>query len=78
LINALQDGVIGGAGLDVITGEINGEISESPIVQYAKEHNNVIITPHIGGATFDEMRVVEEFITKKIIKIQEAARLVKI
>lgn len=67
LINALEQGVIGGAGLDVITGEINGKISASPIVQYAKEYNNVIITPHIGGATFDEMRRVEEFMADKII-----------
>jgi len=68
LINALKAGVIGGAGLDVITGEISGKISDSPIVQYAKEHHNVIITPHIGGATWDEMRRVEEFIADKIVK----------
>lgn len=69
LINALDKGVIGGAGLDVITDEINGKISESAIVRYAKEHNNVIITPHIGGATFDEMRRVEEFMADKIINV---------
>src|SRR3989338_112759 len=78
LIKALEAGRIGGAGLDVITDEMNGEISKCPIVKYANKHRNVIITPHIGGATGEGMRKGEEFIVEKIIRRQEEAPVVKI
>ena len=72
LIVALRRKRIGGAGLDVITDEISGQIQNNQIIRYARNHGNVIITPHIGGATYDEMRRVEEFITEKLI--EELAR----
>ena len=72
LIVALRRKRIGGAGLDVITDEMSGQIQNNQIIRYARHHDNVIITPHIGGATYDEMRRVEEFITEKLI--EELAR----
>lgn len=77
LIVALQAGSVAAAGLDVIADELDGKIKESLIVQYAKKHSNVIITPHLGGAADDEMRKVEKFIVNKIINAQARKTLVK-
>jgi D-3-phosphoglycerate dehydrogenase len=37
------------------------------------DSNNLIITPHIGGATFDSMQKTEEFITHKLLHYNEKA-----
>jgi lactate dehydrogenase-like 2-hydroxyacid dehydrogenase len=44
LIKALQDGVIGGAGLDVFENEPN-------VPQALKDMPHVVLTPHVGSAT---------------------------
>jgi len=66
LLAALQGGAIAGAALDVLDGEYAPDFDASahPLVQYAKSHDNLIITPHIGGSTSDawsetQGRVVE-------------------
>ena len=39
------------------------KIIKKGVLQLAKENNyNVILTPHIGGATFDAMRETEEMV----------------
>ena len=53
LLEALEDGTVPGAGLDVIDNELAGDISSHPLVRYAKEHNNLVITPRIGGVKVD-------------------------
>ena len=53
LINNLKNGKILAAGLDVLSDElVEGEI-KSPLIDYAKTHDNLIITPHMAGLTFD-------------------------
>lgn len=47
LVRALKEGKVAGVGVDVLNTEPKNE--ESPLWQYAKKHENVIITPHIGG-----------------------------
>ncbi|CAB1057778.1 D-3-phosphoglycerate dehydrogenase (EC [Olavius sp. associated proteobacterium Delta 1] len=57
LLVALESGHLGGAALDVLAVEyeldFKARLAESPLVAYAKNHNNVLITPHYGGATID-------------------------
>lgn len=67
LLNGLNDGKLGGAALDVLSEEIHDGSKNSPLLSYAMEHNNLIITPHIGGATLDSMHKTEEFMVKKLI-----------
>ena len=50
---ALESGKLAGAAVDVIAGELQGNINAHPLVQYTREHDNLIITPHIGGVTLD-------------------------
>ncbi|MBT3350997.1 MAG: hydroxyacid dehydrogenase [Nitrospinaceae bacterium] len=57
LYSSLENGHIAGAALDVFEGEfVPGFIDnfpEHPFLKYAREHDNVIFTPHIGGSTID-------------------------
>lgn len=57
LVQALTDGTIAGAALDVVDGEVAGETaaavadSRQRLLDYARGHDNLLITPHIGGST---------------------------
>ena len=53
LLSALASGHIAGAAVDVIQREHLAETQGSPMIAYAKSHDNLIVTPHIGGATFE-------------------------
>ena len=67
LIEALESSRIAGAALDVIANEHINPITQShPLIEYAKNHNNLIMTPHIGGATYESMYKTEVFMAKKL------------
>jgi D-3-phosphoglycerate dehydrogenase / 2-oxoglutarate reductase len=66
LLQALQTGRLGGAGLDVIEGE--PDTDKHPLVEYARTHDNLLITPHCGGFSPDAVALVCAHATKKIIK----------
>ena len=67
LLHALQENRIKGAALDVICGEprIN---SQHSLVHYATSHDNLIITPHIGGCTWESMKKCEEYLARVVAK----------
>jgi len=71
LLMALESGNIGGAALDVLYGEPN--IASHPLVHYAMKRDNLILTPHIGGNTFESFEKTEEFIADKLIRAIDAA-----
>ncbi len=54
---------IGGIAVDVLSTELE-DISKSYLWKAQQDGYNVIITPHIGGATWDAMWDCEEFIVK--------------
>lgn len=57
LLEGLGSGHLGGAALDVLADEYQSDfkikLNDSPLVKYAREHDNLIITPHYAGATVD-------------------------
>lgn len=64
LEKALRRGWIKGAALDVLWDE-RGDAShlrKDPLWRYARTHENLIIVPHVGGATYEAMAVTQEFI----------------
>jgi len=64
LLSNLLSGHLAGAALDVLAGE---RVSErSPLLEYANAHTNLLITPHIGGVTYESMRATEIFMAKKL------------
>jgi phosphoglycerate dehydrogenase-like enzyme len=56
LLRALESGQLAAAGLDVLDGE--PDTANHPLVAYAREHDNLLITPHCGGFSPDAVRVV--------------------
>jgi D-3-phosphoglycerate dehydrogenase len=74
LIAALESGRIAGAALDVISGESGSLKSPRPLVAYARNHSNVLITPHIGGNTEESRRNTDIFLANKLIANCERAK----
>lgn len=70
LLQALDSGHVRAAGLDVLTGE--PEVEHHPLVAYARSHDNLVLTPHIGGFSPDAVRVVLEFSCRRIRAALEA------
>lgn len=64
LLFNLLSGHLAGAALDVLAGEIRSEWS--PLIDHARMHSNLLLTPHIGGATYESMRATEIFMAKKL------------
>lgn len=56
LVDALKSGKVRAAGLDVISDEYLGEKALHPLIAYARANQNLIITPHIAGLTFESER----------------------
>jgi phosphoglycerate dehydrogenase-like enzyme len=67
LLTSLESGHLGGAALDVIPSErADTQRLESGLIPYARSHHNLLITPHIGGATNEAMERTEVFMAEKL------------
>ena len=66
LIKSLESGHVGAAGLDVIHGEWDKNIYDHPLIKYARTHDNLVITPHIAGATVESIIGARVFLAKKL------------
>jgi D-3-phosphoglycerate dehydrogenase len=67
LVEALENGRMAGGALDVIAHERDAELRrKSRLLSYAKTHDNLIITPHLGGATHESMAKTEIFMARKL------------
>jgi D-3-phosphoglycerate dehydrogenase len=66
LLESLESGRLAGAAIDVIWNERSIEGGQSKLLDYARQHRNLIITPHIGGATFESMAMTEVFMAHKL------------
>ena len=67
LLEVLKFKSIKGAALDVLDGEPN--IQDSELVKYSKTNSNLIITPHIGGNTYESFAKTEKFLADKLVQI---------
>ena len=66
LLEALHRGAIAGAGLDVVDGEWLDDLRAHPLIAYARDHDNLLITPHIGGATTESIYGARVFMARKL------------
>ena len=66
LIAALECGKVAAFGADVLHNEWRADMGESPLVRYAQEHDNVIITPHLGGCTDTSLWNARVFSARKL------------
>jgi D-3-phosphoglycerate dehydrogenase len=69
LLDLMETGHIAAAALDTVAGEYDPNFSnyfgKSRLARYAREHSNLILTPHIGGSTVDAWRETERFVIEK-------------
>ncbi|MEM7285158.1 MAG: NAD(P)-dependent oxidoreductase [Actinomycetota bacterium] len=63
LCDLLESGRLAGAALDVVTDERS---SSRRLLDLAAAKDNVLITPHIGGATHESMARTERFMAEKL------------
>src|SRR5690606_12709090 len=73
LLTALESGKLKGAAIDVLREELN--FSESnPLAEYARKNSNLIITPHLGGNTYESFEKTEILLAKKLVsRLKELA-----
>lgn len=77
LLLALKSGKLSGAALDVLSGENSGDprwMETDPVIAHARENANLLITPHIGGATYDSMKKTEIFMAEKLRRFVQPSR----
>ncbi len=69
LLAKLESGHLAGAALDVIHDEYSPSSGlREKLIQYASAHRNLLITPHLGGATHDSLEKVEVFMAEKLAR----------
>lgn len=69
LIEALESGKVGGYGTDVIHGEWRADLDQHPLIRYARDHSNVVITPHVGGVTWESQAQAQRFVAEKLAEV---------
>ncbi len=67
LLEALQDGRLAAAGLDVLDGE--PIVEGHPLLDYARTHENLILTPHIGGFCPEAVDIVVAHAARRIADV---------
>jgi phosphoglycerate dehydrogenase-like enzyme len=72
LFSALVEGRLAAAGVDVLEGE--PDIDLHPLVQYARTHDNLIITPHIGGFSPDAVKIAVRHASQRILNVLKSAK----
>lgn len=73
LLDLLNAGHIAAAALDTIDGEYDPEFSttfiDSRVAHYARTHDNLVLTPHIGGSTYDAWSETEARVIDKAARV---------
>ena len=68
LLEALRSGRLAGAAVDTIAGERSdgSHLRDHPLVRHAREHENLIVLPHLGGATAEATERTQIRISRKL------------
>lgn len=68
LVKELTEGGIRGAAIDVLSDEtfVTGVSAATPLIAYARTHQNLLVTCHTAGATRESMVATARFIATKV------------
>ena len=66
LLENLYSGHVSAAGLDVINGEWDKNLYDHPLIEYSRKYDNLVISPHIAGATVESIVGARVFLAKKL------------
>jgi D-3-phosphoglycerate dehydrogenase len=69
VLNAIKQGKILGAGLDVLEVEKFPVLAEQEWFEELKHCDKIILTPHVAGWTFDSYRRISEVMADKLSKL---------
>ena len=69
VLNAIKQGKILGAGLDVLEVEKFPALAEQTWFEELKQSGKVLLTPHVAGWTFDSYRRISEVMAEKLSKL---------
>ena len=64
LLDALQKNEIAGAALDVLENEY--DILQNKLIAHSAQNNHLLISPHIGGNTWESFEKTEMFLFNKL------------
>lgn len=67
LMASLEEGRLGAAGLDVLDGEPS--VDQHPLVTYARQRDNLVITPHIGGFCPEAVSLAVAYAARRIAEV---------
>ena len=67
-VDALESGHLGAAGVDVVHDEWDVKRGEHRLHQYARTHENLIITPHVSSGCIEGMAGARMFVAEKLAK----------
>lgn len=70
ILNAIKQGKILGAGLDVLEVEKFPALGEQEWFEELKQSGKVILTPHVAGWTFDSYRRISEVMAAKLTALK--------
>jgi D-3-phosphoglycerate dehydrogenase / 2-oxoglutarate reductase len=71
LLDGLECKQLAGAAVDVLENEFKIERKSHRMIEYAARNTNLLVTPHIGGATFEAVEKTDIFVLEKF-KIWQA------
>ena len=76
LLDALASGHLAGAAVDVVLGEPD-QVKQSKLIQYVRAGGtDLLITPHLGGATWESLEKTQLFMVEKLKRhLQDRALL---
>ena len=66
-IAALESGKLAALGVDVVHDEWREDMRTNPLIEYSATHDNVVVTPHIGGCTMHSVVRAREFSARKLV-----------
>ena len=67
MLDALSSGHLSAAGIDVIDGEWREDLSDHPVLRYARFHENLVVTPHVGGVTYESQAMAFLAAAQKLV-----------
>jgi D-3-phosphoglycerate dehydrogenase len=72
LLDLLESGHLAAAALDTLDGEYDPDFSrtlaDSRVARYARGHDNLVLTPHIGGSTVDAWGATERHVIEMVCR----------
>lgn len=66
LLAALRSGHLAAYGADVVHDEWRTDMTVQPLISYARDHDNLVLTPHIGGSTIESVTDARIFSARKL------------